>query len=161
MSPSFSIWWRSRTPREQRLLLVMFGLLAVVLAWLLVVRPLGDALSAAKERHGAAVVALAEAKARAAAIGEAQGSRPSVLSGPLDALISQSATEAGFPVTRLDREGAGRVTLVVSAARPQALFGWVNEMESARGVIVERLKASANSDQTLSVQVTFRARGGR
>ena len=153
------IWWRGRTTREQRLLLVMFALLALVLAWLLIVRPLNDALSGAKERHGAAVVALADAKARAAAIGEAQSDRPAVLNAPLDVLISQSATEAGFPLTNLQREGTGRATLSVASARPQAFFGWVAQMESARGLIVERLRATTNSDRTLAVEVTFRARG--
>jgi hypothetical protein len=33
-------------------------------------------------------------------------------------------------------------------------------METSRGLVVERLRATANSDQTLSVQVTFRARSG-
>ena len=37
----------------------------IVLGWLLVVRPLSDALDAAKTRHAAAVVALGEARARA------------------------------------------------------------------------------------------------
>ena len=159
MIETAKIWWRGRTTREQRLLLAMFALLALVLAWLLVVRPLNDALSRAKERHGAAVVALAEARARAAAIGEAQNSRPAVLSAPLDATIGQSATDAGFQIANLQREGAGRATLRVASARPQAFFAWVGQMESGRGLIVERLRATSNSDRTLSVEVTFRARG--
>ena len=57
-------WWATRSTREQRLLAVMFGLIALVLVWLLVVRPLGDALDRAKQRHNAAVLALAEARAR-------------------------------------------------------------------------------------------------
>ena len=40
----------------------MVALIVFVLGWLLVVRPLSDALDAARARHGAAVVALAEAR---------------------------------------------------------------------------------------------------
>ena len=40
MMDGIATWWRVRTQREQRLLLVMFALLALVLGWLLVIRPL-------------------------------------------------------------------------------------------------------------------------
>ncbi|HEV2748656.1 MAG TPA: type II secretion system protein GspM [Allosphingosinicella sp.] len=160
MFANFPAWWRARSVREQRLLLLMFGLLFVVLAWLLVVRPLGDALSQARERHGAAVVALAEARTRAAAIARLETETPAPLAGPLDSLLSESATEAGFAVSRLERQGAGQATMVVDAARPQAFFSWMHRMEAERGLIVERLTATANSDRTLAVEVTLRARGG-
>ena len=42
---------------------------ALVFLWLLVIRPLGDALDRARQRHGAAVLALAEARARRAPAG--------------------------------------------------------------------------------------------
>lgn len=158
MNGSFASWWKTRTLREQRLLLAMAGIAAVVLAWLLVVRPLGDALSAAKERHSAAVVALADVRAQVAAIEQASGTAPANLGAPVDVVISQSATEAGFPATRIERNGTNQATLSVAAVRPQAFFGWVAQMEG-RGLVVARLTATANADQTLAVQVTFRARG--
>jgi general secretion pathway protein M len=160
MTENLSRWWVARSQREQRLLLVMGGLLAVVLAWLLVVRPLGDRLSEARERHGAAVVALAEAKASAAAIGRLERVRHPPLDGPPELVIGREANQAGFRVSRLQPEGAGRVTVAMESARPQAFFAWVRAMEADKGLIVDRLSASSNSDRTLSVQVTFRARGG-
>ena len=159
MNESLKLWWRTRTLREQRLLLAMSALAVVVLLWLLVIRPIGDALSAARERHGAAVLALAEARAQATAIGTLQERRPASLGAPLDAIINQSATEAGFPVARVEREGINQATLVIESVRPQAFFAWVNRMED-RGLIVERLSARTNSDQTLGVEITFRAREG-
>ena len=159
MSESFKSWWRGRTIREQRLLLGMFALLAVVLVWLVFVRPVGDALSRARERFSDAALSLAEARAQARLIGQLERSAPASLQEPIDVLVSRSATEAGFPVASLDREGENQATLVLASVRPQAFFGWVGEMESGRGLIVERLNATTNSDQTLSVQITFRARG--
>ena len=159
MNEGLKLWWRTRTLREQRLLLAMSGLAAVVLLWLLVIRPVNDALSEARERHGAAVLALAEARAQATAIGTLQERRPASLGAPLDAILNQSATEAGFPVARVEREGINQATLVIESVRPQAFFAWVNRMED-RGLIVERLSARTNSDQTLGVEITFRAREG-
>lgn len=160
MNESLKLWWRTRTLREQRLLLAMGGLLAVVLAWLLVIRPINDKLSEARERHGAAVLALAEARAQAEAIGTLQQQRPASLGAPLVTILNQSATEAGFPVARVEPEGVNQATIVFESVRPQAFFAWVNRMEEGRGLIVERLSARTNGDQTLGVEITFRAREG-
>jgi general secretion pathway protein M len=159
MNDVLKSWWRTRTLREQRLLLVMFGLAAVVLTWLLVIRPLSDALSRAKERHGQAVLALAEARAQAAAIGGMERAPRARLTVPIEVLLNQAATEAGFPVAKVEREGTSQATMTLQSVRPQAFFAWTNQMEG-RSLLVERLSATANSDQTLSVTVTFRARGG-
>ena len=159
MNDALKTWWRTRTLREQRLLLAMAALLVAVLLWLLIVRPLGDALSRARERHGEAVLAVAEARAQAASIQMLQSDAPRAAAGAIDALLSQSATEAGFPISRLEPEGPGQATITMATVRPPAFFAWLAQME-ARGLVVQRMNASTNSDQTLSVQVTFRGRGG-
>lgn len=151
-------WWRTRTLRERRLLLAAGALLTAVLIWLLIVRPLGDALSRAQERHGEAAAALAEARAQVALIERLEGRSAPRLAEPLDVVISRSATAAGFPIARVQAEGPGVATLVSNSVRPQAFFDWVRQMETGRTVAVERLSATTNSDQTLSVQVAFRAR---
>src|SRR3546814_13273187 len=84
MRDSIQLWWRTRTLREQRLLLAMAGMTLVVFAWLLIIRPLDDALSNARERHGDAVVALAEARARAALIAGIEREEPASLGASVD-----------------------------------------------------------------------------
>ena len=158
MLASLQAWWRGRTRREQILLLILFVLFGITLFWLLVVRPLGDSLAAAKERHSEAVIALAEAKSGAAAIGRLERERPASLSGPVERFVTESASAAGFQLSRIQGESAGKVNLAIEAARPQALFAWVSETETKNGLIVERLTANANSDRSLSAQITFRAR---
>lgn len=158
MNRTLKAWWATRTLREQRLLLLAGGLFAVVFVWLLIVRPIGDTLSRVKARHGAAALALAEARAQAALIDQLQSRAAPAAGLPLDALISRSATAAGFPVARVEPEGAGVATLFSNSVRPQAFFTWVGQMEKGQGLAVERLSAVPNTDQTLTVQVTFRSR---
>jgi general secretion pathway protein M len=158
MNASLKAWWRSRTLREQRLLLVMATFAAILLAWLLIVRPLSDALSSARERHGEAVVALAQARAQAKLVTQLQGEATPRAAGPVDALLMRTANETGFKVARVDSAGSARATIAIEAARPQAFFQWVDRMENQEGLLVERLKATANSDQTLAIEATFRAR---
>ena len=45
MTQRFQAWYRERSLREQRLLLLMFALLAVTLLWLGIYLPVQDALS--------------------------------------------------------------------------------------------------------------------
>lgn len=151
------LWWRERSLREQRLLLVMLGLLALLLGWLLVVRPLGDALDDAKRRHGEAVVALAEARARAGAGASAEPSAPPL---PLDSLLARSANEAGFTGAQIAARGPARAEVVIPAARPQALFAWIARLE-AQGLVVSSLRARANPDSTVHVEASFRAGAGQ
>lgn len=146
------IWWASKTPRERVLLGILGALLALVAGWLVIVRPLSDMLDAARTRHGAAALALGQAKARASA----PGGGAVAATGPVDSLAARTAAEAGFPGARVASHGPGRATVSLDAARPQALFGWVAEMER-RGLVVQRLRAVANADRTLSAEIILQA----
>jgi general secretion pathway protein M len=151
-------WWQLRSARERGLLLVMFALFALVLAWLVVIRPMADALDSAKQRHGDAVTALAEARARAGAAAEASAGRTASAPLPVDSHIGRTATEAGFTGARIVAQGPARATVAIDAARPQAVFAWLRRMEQD-GLVVESLRARANDDRTLTVELALRARG--
>jgi general secretion pathway protein M len=159
MSARLKTLWLARTPRERWLLGVMLALVGLVLVWLLILRPLSDMLSTARQRHGEAVAALAEARSQAAAIGALERNRPAPFAGPIDTAVAAAASEAGFQLSGLQAEGQGRVSLVIGAAKPQALFGWIEGLE-AQGYIVQTLTASSNPDRTLSARIVLRARGG-
>ena len=159
MSARLKALWLARTPRERWLLGVMFALAVLVLAWFLVLRPLGDLLSAARERHGNAVASLAEARSQAAAIAALERGQTGRSAEPAETAVAAAASAAGFQLSTLQAEGPGRVSLAIGAARPQALFGWVGSLEQ-QGFVVERLSASSNPDRTLSAQILLRRRGG-
>jgi general secretion pathway protein M len=160
MSDFMPLWWRERTPREQRLLLVMLALLGLVLLWLLVIRPLSDALEGAQQRHAEAVTALAEARARADAARRMEVAPNAAAPLPIDAFLSGTSREAGFANARIVGQGPARASFAVDAVRAQPFFAWVRRMER-RGLIVDSLRARANSDRTLAVEAAFRARGAR
>jgi general secretion pathway protein M len=145
-------WWRGRSLREQRLLLVMFALIAVTFLWLGIYRPIQNGLSSARERHQEAVVRLGEVRAQADELRTLKGSAR--VAGPIATVLSEAATEAGFANATFAPQGDARATLFIPSARPAPLLRWMSELE-ARGLIVERLSARANADQTLAVDATF------
>jgi len=160
MSEGLTMWWQGRSLREQRLLIVMSVLIAVVIGWLLIVRPLSDALDEAKRRHGEAIVALADARARAEAAGQVQG-RPAVAAPlPIDSLITRTASEAGFANARVTAQGPSAAIVAIEAGRPQALFTWLSVLEG-QGVRVRLLRARVNPDRTLTFEATLGAGEGR
>ena len=156
MKAQFLDWWRGRSLREQRLLLVMGALLAVTILWLGIYRPVQNGLSAARERHQEAVIRLGEVRAGADALRTTR--RAAALPGPLATVVTQSASEAGFGAATVAPQGDNRVTVSIPSARPAPAFAWIAALET-RGIIVERLSARANSDPTLALDLTLA--GGR
>ena len=138
----------------------MLVLAAFTLAWLLVVRPLGDAVATAKERHDRAVIALAEARAQALVIRRYEAIRAPAQPGPLEGAVSAAAAAAGFQLSRIQPDGENRIGLSLAAAKPQAFFTWLEALERGQGLVVERLNVTSNSDRTLAVELTLRKRGG-
>lgn len=157
MIESLRLAWSQRTTREQRLLLVMFGLLGVVVLWLGIIRPLGDALSEARERLYRATVESGLIAARADDLRLARRLTSAQIDSTLAIAVSTVAAEVGFDLARLDPQGADRVQLAIATARGGALFDWLNRLQR-RGIFVERMTIRPNSDATLAVEATLRAR---
>ncbi len=154
-------WWAARSLREKRLLLFAAALLALVLVWLLIIRPLMDARANAEARLTAAVTELGRARADAAALKQTSAAAPSSnpVPLPLDNFLRQAGAEQGLTNLAVVADGPGRATLTIAQVRPAAMFGWIGQLEG-RGVTVESLSARPNSDQTIAVEAVLRA-GGR
>ena len=156
MTAQLLAWWRDRSLREQRLLLVMLFLGAITIVWLGIYRPLQAGLSNARERHQDAVVQLGEVRSQVAVVRSSGGAGAVAPAGPLAAIVTQSAAEAGFANATVAPQGDRRVSLSIPAARPAPLLAWIASLE-ARGIVVERLIARANTDPSLTVDATLAA----
>jgi general secretion pathway protein M len=147
-------WWRERSLREQRMLLVMAALLAITILWFGIYRPIQDALSSTRARHQESVIRLAEIRAQRDAL--RVGGRQ-IAAGPLADLVNRAAAEAGFAGATVAVQGDRRVSVSIPSARPGPVMSWIADLE-AQGVVVERLNARANADPTLTVDLVM-ARG--
>ncbi|MDR6113268.1 MULTISPECIES: type II secretion system protein GspM [unclassified Sphingomonas] len=152
---SLKLWFDGRSTREKRLLLVMAALMVVTLLWGGILRPLGDGLSSARERHADAVIRLGEAQAIADEL--RQRRRRPALSGTLADTIRLSAEQAGFTLSGLTEDGPGRVRAQIASARAAALTPWLARLERG-GVLVEQATLTDNGDRTLGVALVLRAR---
>lgn len=152
-------WWEARTAREKQLVLAAAVLLALLMVWVAIVRPIADARAAAEQRLNLAVAELAKARADAAALRQARPAGGAPVPLPLDGFLMTAGSEAGLTNLVVIGDGPARATATVPNVRPQAFFGWLTQLE-ARGIIVESLSARPNSDQTIAVEAILRARSG-
>lgn len=146
-------WWNERSRREQILLGIMAALFAVVLGWLAVLRPLDDDLAKARADNALAVARLERVRADAQSF---KAGKP-FAGDTAQALVNRMAGEAGFTPTRMDPGTDGRVVIGLASAKPVALTKWLQALD-AQGVFIEQISLRPNSDATLAVDATLRAR---
>lgn len=157
MIAGLTSWFTGRTRRERYMLLVMAGLMAIVVVWLGIILPINDSLAAAKRRHADALAAEATVARQVATIRSLR--RGAVrLPAPLAAMVTQSAVEAGFTGAQVTPVGREAVDVAIPAARPQALFAWLEGLRG-RGIFPVSLAMRVAEGQTVSVEMRLRGRG--
>lgn len=149
-------WWRKLTRREQLLVAIMLALLLTVGLWLGVLRPLAALREDVIARQATAATALAEVTDMSRQIRAARATAAAQL--PLLERVRSSADAAGLTLEQLEKAGDGSVTLRIGAVRSPALLGWLADLETRQGVVVERLSATRNEDASLAVDVALRNR---
>ncbi|WP_017667268.1 type II secretion system protein GspM [Sandarakinorhabdus sp. AAP62] len=148
-----SPWWAQRTGRERWLIGVMLALLAALLFWLLLVRPLAAARATAQADAGAAAARLAQGQALAAAIKARPAANPSAV---ID-VLNRRLAEAGLQAARLEAQGPGQANLDIAAINGRLLIGWATALEQRDGLVIEQLEATRNPDQSVRARLLVRS----
>ncbi len=152
-------WWDGLSRREQWLVGVMLGLLAVVILWLGIARPVENGLASVREAHAEALDRNAAIRAKVAALEKLPRRAGLGLGAPVAQVVSESASEAGLTLDRAQDQGGGRVDIAMASVKPQALFSWIAQLET-KGVMVETLTAQpAATAGALSVQAVMKGPG--
>lgn len=160
MTALFLPWWRDRSRREQILLAIMAGMVAIVILWLGMLRPLAGASDRAAARHASAISALGEVRSLTGAIRAAEARRRPGNDTPALERVRASASAAGLTLDTLESDGAGQVNLRITAIKPAPLLRWIADLEARDGITTTLLASNRNADQTLAVSMTLSG-GGR
>ncbi|RIA45574.1 type II secretion system protein M (GspM) [Hephaestia caeni] len=154
MIASLHAWWIARAPREKRLIAAMVALMAIVILWLGVLRPVTRGLADAKAAHRVAIDRAAGVKAGLALLRHA-APRPPRIDGPLDQFIASSAAEAGFTLDGNTAAGPDTVSITIGAARAPALLAWLSTVE-AKGLVIDSAAIQPGANRTVSARITVR-----
>ncbi|MCS6627070.1 type II secretion system protein M [Roseibacterium beibuensis] len=146
--------WDGRTRREQRMLLAMALLVAAVVVWLGVVRPLNGWREDAAGDRARAAAGLVEARSALVRIGPAAGdARPADTQG-LEPVVRQTAEAAGLQVVT-GMDASGRLGFRVDNAPAAAVFGWLGALQTTHGLQPLSLSVVENADASLQVEGAF------
>jgi general secretion pathway protein M len=142
-------WWDGRTARERRLLAVMAVLVAAVLVWLLVVRPVQAWQAGAADRRFEAEQTLTEVRSGLRIV--APETAPAVVSTEgLEPLVRRTAETAGLTVVTTMARGGG-LGIQMSQAPGRETFAWLAALEADHGIKVCSLGVMENADATLNI----------
>ena len=140
-------WLDGRTPRERVMLIVCAALLAAVLVWLLVYRPLEAWRETAADRRFAAV---AEETAVTTALSGVRTQTSAAAAGDLNAVVQSTAGEAGV-TPNLAMAANGDLGFTASSVSTAAAFAWLAAMER-QGLTLTSLSVVENADSTVTIE---------
>jgi general secretion pathway protein M len=149
--------WNDRSPRERVMLSALFAVLALTFLWFGVIMPTVSGLSAARARHARAVVDLAGIQGKASLLKRLNETPPPPLGAPVATFVKLAADEAGFVLARSDAVGTDSVAIAIVSAKSAAFFKWIGTLDQ-KGVFVDQITIRTNSDATIGVDATLKAR---
>ena len=149
-------WFTGLSQRERVLVGFAGLLLAGVVGYYGIARPIVGAMVHAEERYIDAVERQGRIGAKVAALQQPGSGQKSKFSGAIDIFVSQSAGETGIAVGAVNPQPDDRVNMVVESAKPTALFGWLARIER-EGVAVESLSVNPAGNGTVTATLTLRS----
>tara|TARA_R110000850_G_scaffold79512_4_gene171435 strand:- start:3096 stop:3569 length:474 start_codon:yes stop_codon:yes gene_type:complete len=149
-------WFAGLSQREKILVGIAGLLLAGLVGYYGITRPMVGAMADAEQRYGEAVERQARIEAKVAALQRPAENGTVRFSGAIDAFVGQSAGETGIAVASVTPQSDSRVNMVVESAKPTALFGWLARLEQ-QGIAVEALSINPMDNGTISATLTLRS----
>ncbi|MEQ1510387.1 MAG: type II secretion system protein GspM [Sphingopyxis sp.] len=151
-------WWTSHSLRDRWVIGLIAITTIIVVAWLGLWRPLSDALDGARESHAIAVERHAAIAARVReyeALRQGGPQRTAPSSGRLDLILSQSAAEQGFVLSRNDAMGEDQSAIAIPSATAPALLNWLGALEG-QAILATELAIRPNANGTVALTATMR-----
>jgi len=147
--------WDGRTRREQRMLIVMALLVAAVVVWLGIVRPLTEWRNEAAGERARAETDLTEVRTALARLAPStEGEARTMDARGLEPVLLQSAEAAGLQLTT-GMDPSGRIGFRAADASAAAVFGWLGALETTHGLQPVSLSVVENADASLQVEGAF------
>lgn len=158
MNEKLANWFDGLSLREKVLVSVAAILAALLVAIYGIYLPLTNSIHEKRVEYREALERRVAIEATVVQANQKQaGSVVADMPGPLEQVVNQRATEAGFTLEKADAAGNGRLSISMAQARPAALMKWLAELETA-GIVAEQIEVKAGSAGTVSVNATL-ARG--
>lgn len=157
MIDALRAWWQAHSSRDRWVIGVLALAAVIVIAWLGIWRPLVGTLDNARAEHAVAVERHAAIAARLREydrLRQRGAQRASPSSGRLDLILSQSAAEQGFILSRNDATGEDQSAIAIPSATAPALLNWLGALEG-QAILPSDLAIRANGNGTVALTATM------
>lgn len=154
MTFSIKDWFLALSRREQILVGFLAFLLVITILFYGVFRPVYAGIESAEQRYELAIERQLRIETKVAALNAPRDIELVAGNQPLDAFLSQSAGEEGFPVDTINAQTDGRIMMTVGSAKPTALFGWLARLEG-QGIVVSELNITAAPNNVVSASLVL------
>lgn len=143
-------WMSSRSVREQRLLMAMTAIAAVLLVWLLVFRPVNLAYATALERHLEAIDRNGKVKSMANANRGATPPPANRGGSDITLVLAERAAQSGLVLVSNDAAGPNDASVSIGATKAIAVSQWLSQLEQD-GFEVRELAMTPTPDGNVAV----------
>lgn len=152
-----SEWWRGLEDRERILLAVAGVLTALVVVLQFILMPVFEqqrSMQAELDRAADQLNHIERAYLQGRALGAvtATATREMISEDAFKAAITQSASEKGLSITRL-QSGATTVGVMIEQADPRLVFFWLEDLERRIGAAIVSLSVEQASGERVRVNV--------
>lgn len=151
-------WFSALSRREQVMVGLLGGLMAVTLLVYGIIMPVGRWNDSANERYRLAVENSSRVMARLAVLDRGSTRQTSGGGEPVNLVLATDASELGLELSSNQAQGNQAASIAIPSATPTAFFGWVAQLER-QGIILQSLNMRPGQGGTVSINATFRRAG--
>lgn len=155
--------WQQFDRREQGLLLLVGGILALLLLWLVLLQPLSNMVTDQQANNTILNSQLQQARAMAVELKQLKGnSKSGNASNAMDLqrMIAQSLRSHGLATSNFTPNSDSSCSLRFDQVSFNTLAQWLHQMEMSHGVAVDNLAINPTGDSGI-VKVSVRLRGNK
>jgi general secretion pathway protein M len=158
MKEQFLAFWRSRDPREQKLLAGGAFLLSLALLYAYVWQPIRQQRDHLRQQLPVMNGQLAQMKTQAREIAELKASAAAALPGSVAEILNQSAVPAGIKgeLTQVTPIASDRAQVTLNSVAFDKWLGWVKILQTQYALRIESTQvAAASGPGIVRVQAVF------
>ncbi len=146
---------KSRTPREQVLIAVMAGLLALFALWFVVLKPVLTMKADAQRAQAAALRDYDIVRKGAPMIAAKSGSTAGSAAFDRSVIVALAA-EQSLPISRLQSEPGGALKVWFEDVDSAQVFAFLSNLTAGYAAQIEGVQISRREGGTVSAQLTLR-----
>ena len=148
-------YFKSRTPREQALLVGMIALFALLAVWMVVIKPAMTMKTDAQRAQAAALRDYNIVRSGAPIIAGNSNTKAGAKAFDRSAIVSLAAQQS-LPISRLQNEPGGAIKVWFEDVESVRVCAFLSNLSAGYSASIDGVQISRRDGETVSAQITVR-----